>query len=281
MGRDGRVELVLGREGPDASPLQPNGIALLPDGSFLLADLSEARAGVWRLSRSREVEPFLLEVGGECLPPTNFVRLDSRGRVWITVSTRVSPRSRDYRPDARSGFVILVDGAGARIVADGLGYTNECALDADEEHLYVNETFARRLTRFRIAPDGSLHDGETVAEFGAGTFPDGMAIDVEGGIWITSIVSNRVIRVDPEGRQEVVLDDGDGAHVAWVEEAFQKGTLGRVHLDTMPAGRLPSISSIAFGGPDLRTIHLGSLLGDGVATFRSPIPGLPPIHWSL
>lgn len=276
---DGGVEVILGRE-TEGSPLQPNGIALLRDGSFLVADLSEARAGVWRLQRSGEVQPFLLEVNGEPLPPTNFVRIDSRGRTWITVSTRVAPRSRDYRPDANTGFVVLVDEAGARVVADGLGYTNECALDADEEYLYLNETFGRRLTRFRIGADGSLQDREVVAEFGRGTFPDGLAFDAEGGIWIVSIVSNRVIRVAPDGRQEVVLDDGDPAHVAWVEEAFQAGTLDRVHLDTMPAGRLPSISSIAFGGKDLRTIHLGCLLGDGIATFRSPIPGLPPIHWN-
>lgn len=275
---DGHVQVILGRAS-DGPPLQPNGIALLTGGSILVADLSEARAGVWRLHRSGEVQPFLLEVDGQPLPPTNFVRTDSRGRIWITVSTRITPRALDYRPDAKTGFVILVDEAGARVVADGLGYTNECALDADEKYLYLNETFGRRLTRFRIGADGSLHDREVVAAFGPGTFPDGLAFDAEGGIWIVSIVSNRVIRIATDGRQEVVLDDGDPAHVEWVEEAFQAGTLGRVHLDVMPPGRLPSISSIAFGGKDLRTVHLGCLLGDRIATFRSPIPGLPPIHW--
>ncbi|HUE96792.1 MAG TPA: SMP-30/gluconolactonase/LRE family protein, partial [Longimicrobiaceae bacterium] len=205
---DGGSELILGREAEGAAPLKPNGIALLADGSFLMADLSEARAGVWRLSRSGAVEPFLLEVAGEPLPPTNFVRLDSKARVWITVSTRLTPRARDYRPDASTGYVVLVDGAGARIVADGLGYANECALDADETHLYLNETFGRRLIRFRIGAAGSLHDREVVAEFGAGTFPDGLAFDAEGGIWIVSIVSNRVIRIALDGRQEVILDDG-------------------------------------------------------------------------
>lgn len=280
VGADGAEGFIAGRVGVGDPPLRPNGIALLPDSSFLLADLSEERAGVWRLYRSGKVEPFLLEVGGERLPPTNFVCTDSQGRVWITVSTVLRPRARDYRRDARTGFVVLMDAAGTRVVADGLGYTNECVLDAGEKHLYLNETFARRLTRFRIAEDGSLQDREVVTEFGPGTYPDGLAMDVEGGIWVVSIVSNRVIRVAPDGSQQVVLEDGDAEHVGWVEDAFQRGTLDRPHLDTPPPGALQSISSIAFGGPDLRTAHLGCLVGDRIASFRTQVAGLRPVHWN-
>jgi hypothetical protein len=43
---------------------------------------------------------------------------------------------------------------------------------------------------------------------------------------------------------------------------------------------LKNISSIAFGGPDLRTAYLGCLLGDALATFRSPVAGAPPAHWN-
>ena len=41
-----------------------------------------------------------------------------------------------------------------------------------------------------------------------------------------------------------------------------------------------NIASIAFGGPDLRTAYLGSLSGDTIATFRSPVAGLPLPHWA-
>jgi sugar lactone lactonase YvrE len=276
---DGSQSLIVGAVPPHEPPLRPNGIALLEDGSFLFADLGDDRGGIWRLRRSGAVEPFLVELNGEPLPPANFVRVDSRDRVWVTVSTRSRPRNLDYRQDARSGFIVLVDDTGARIVADGLGYTNECALDAAEQFLYVNETFARRLTRFRIARNGSLCDRELVAEFGRGTYPDGLALDAEGGIWVVSIVSNRVIRVAPDGQQEIVLDEGNLPHIDWVEEAFRHGNLGRQHLDTLPECRLRNISSIAFGGPDLRTVYLGCLLGDRIATFRSEVAGLPPIHW--
>jgi sugar lactone lactonase YvrE len=276
---DGSVSLLAGRTGDAAPSLRPNGIALLPDNSFLLADLSDERAGVWRLLPDGAVEPFLLEVNGSPLPPVNFVCTDSRNRVWITVSTRLQPRALDYRPTAASGFIVRVDHRGPRVVVEGLGYTNECRLDAAEEYLYVNETFARRTTRFRIDGDGTLVDRETVAVFGAGTFPDGLVMDAEGGLWITSIVSNRVIRIDADGKQDVVLEDAEPEHLAWVEEAFQAGKMSRHHLDRVRSRKLCSISSLAFGGPDLRTGYLGCLLGDSLATFRSPVAGLPPVHW--
>ncbi len=111
------------------------------------------------------------------------------------------PRALDYRPDAKTGFIVLIDNGIARIVADGLGYTNECALSADERFLFVNETFARRLTRFSIGDDGSLTSPVTIATFGAGTFPDGLALDAAGGFWVTSIVSNRVIHVRQMARR--------------------------------------------------------------------------------
>jgi sugar lactone lactonase YvrE len=265
---------------PGGRALRPNGIALRRDGSFLLADLGERAGGVYVLERSGEVRPFLEAVDGVALPPTNFVGIDHSGRVWVTVSTRRHPRSLDYRADCASGFVVLSDDRGARIVADGLGYTNEAVVSPDGRYLYVNETFARRLSRFPIAADGSLGAKEVVTTFGAGTFPDGLTFDVEGGAWITSIVSNRVIRVDRDGRQVLMLEDSDPEHLARCEAAYLGGTMDRPHLDQVASRRLRSISSLAFGGADLRTAYLGCLLGDAIATFGSPIPGHPPAHWT-
>ena len=101
----------------------------------------------------------------------------------------------------------------------------------------------------------------------------------EGGIWITSIVSNRVIRISPDGTQSLLLEDADPTKLAEVESAFQGGRLGRPHLDNSFGTRLGNISSLAFGGPDRQTAYLGCLLDDRIATFRSPVPGHPLPHW--
>lgn len=276
---DGRVHRILARDVTE--PLRPNGIALLPGGAFLLAHLGATAGGVWRLDADGRTRPMALEVDGVPLPPTNFVHVDETGRLWITVSTRRRPRNFGYRADVADGFVVLVDDAGVRIVADNLGYTNECVVHPGGQHLYVNETFARRLVAFDIGRDGGLSNKTVVAEFGEGTFPDGLTFDAEGGVWVTSIVSNRVLRIAPEGHQEIMLEDCDPDHLKRVEEAFRAGELDRPHLDTVHSHRLRNISSLAFGGPELRTAYLGCLLGDSIASVPAPVAGHPPPHWNF
>jgi hypothetical protein len=39
------------------------------------------------------------------------------------------------------------------------------------------------------------------------------------------------------------------------------------------------MASLTFGGPDLRTVDLGSLRGSTLPTFKSPVAGLPLAHW--
>ena len=284
----GAVTRIGGVERREDAQIIPNGIALLPDGSFLLANL---HGGVYRLERSGALTPYLLEVDGKPLEVTNFVLADRQGRIWITISTRRIPRDLGYHPDVDDGYIVCMEAGrpeSARIVADGLGFTNECVLDGgvksggvtgSGEFLYVNETFARRLSRYPLKPDGSLGARETVTTFGAGTFPDGVTVDAQGCLWVTAIISNRVIRVTPDGEQQIVIEDSDPAHVEFVEGAYLAGGLGREHLDRTPARYLKQVSSLAFGGPGLRTAYLGNLLDERIAWFESPVAGLEPPHW--
>ncbi len=274
---DGTVRRHLARNAP--FPLRPNGIALADSGDVLLAHLGDTEGGVWRLSPDGMVRPELLEIDGLPLPPANFVHLDGAGRMWTTFSTRITPRADAYRKDIADGFIVLTRNGHSRIVADGLGYTNEALVHPDGRTLYVNETFARRLTMFDIAADGSLTGRRVIAEFGPGTFPDGLTFDAQGGVWVTSIVSNRIIRVAPDGGQVIVLEDCDRAHLDDVEEAYLNGRMGRPHLDGAVSKRLMNISSLAFAGSGLNTIILGCLLGDRLATLASPVAGWPMPHY--
>jgi sugar lactone lactonase YvrE len=277
---DGQQSLYAGRL-PDGGEPKPNGIALLPDGDFLFAHLGADSGGVFRLTRGGVISPWLTEIEGQPLPPTNFVLQDAQGRTWITVSTRKSPRSRGYRRSCDDGFIVCVSPEGhARIAADGLGYTNEVAIHPNGRWLYVNETFARRLTRFPLHADGRLGQRETVTEFGPGVFPDGLAFDEESHVWVVSIVSNRLIRVAPDGTQTLWLEDTDAQHLAWVEAAFEAGAMDRPHLDGIRSQVLRNISSIAFAGKDRRSAVLGCLLGDSLQSLRLPVAGVSPIHWN-
>lgn len=254
--------------------IKTNGFAILPDCSFLLAHLDDREGGVWRLTLEGELTVYL-----EDLPPTNFVHVHGE-RTYVTVSTRLVPRTLARRPGCADGFVLLRDKRGTRIVADGLGFTNECKVDPSGRWLYVNETFGKRLVRFRITDEG-LGAREIHAQFGHGVFPDGLEFDAEGGIWITSIFSNRLIRVAPDGNQAVFLEDNDPAFVDRVEALFASGELATPGNPEVPAQRIRNLSSSAFGGPDLRTLYLGCLQNSRIYRMPAPVAGAKPPHWDV
>ena len=260
-------------------PLFVNGFDLLSDGSALLTQLDDP-GGVWRYTAAGTFEPFLLEVDGEPLPGTNFVHADAQGRVWVTVSTRARPRTLARTPKRADGFIVLVEHGTARIVADGLCFTNECKVDASGQWLYVNQTYARLLTRYPIRKNSDLGPAETVAQFGAGIFPDGLTFDVQGGVWITSPYSNSLVRVDRDGRQTLLFDDIDPDFIAEIERLYQADELVSKPPPTrVPSRLLGNISSLAFGGPAMTTAYIGALLGQHVARVTLPVAGLPPPHW--
>nr|WP_309402166.1 SMP-30/gluconolactonase/LRE family protein [Aminobacter niigataensis]WMD00103.1 SMP-30/gluconolactonase/LRE family protein [Aminobacter niigataensis] len=270
--RDGVTRLIAGK-GRSADFL-PNGIALLRDRSFLIANLG-SEGGVWRLTEGGDLTPWLMEVNGTPLPACNFVGIDAEDRVWISVSTRRVPRWDAYQCNAaHDGFVVLVDRAGARIAAEGFHYTNEAKVDPSGRWLYVNETAGRRLNRVALDARGNLGAREIVAEFGAGTFPDGLAFDVEGSVWVTSVVSNRLFRVWPDrGKVELVFEDLDESLVELIEGKFSSG----VFPGLKPG--MNGISSLAFGGPDLRMVYLGYSKGNRISSLKSPVAGVAPPHW--
>ena len=259
----------------------PNGFSLLPDRSFAVANIGHL-GGAWRLLPDGELIPEVVAVEGMALPPTNFVHAEAHDgalRLWVSVSTRHVPREQAFRRDIADGYIVLKDGTDVRIVADGLGFTNETKVDPSGRWLYVNETMARRLSRFAIRDRSELGARQTVAEFDDGIFPDGFEFDAEGGIWIASVVSNRLLRIAADGSKMVLLEDADPEAVARAERHYAENRLSRADIDAGRDRVLGNLASVTFGGPDLKTVYLGSLFGERIATFRSPIAGAAPLHW--
>jgi sugar lactone lactonase YvrE len=261
----------------------PNGLALESDGSFLVTNMGEA-GGLWRLRRSGALEPVLREVDGQVLSATNFVLRDWQNRVWLTISTRQWPISRAFSPlrgpIVADGYLVLIDQGGARIVADNLAFANEVRLDPGGRELYVVETYARRISKFDVGDRGDLSNRTSWTEFGHGTFPDGIAFDAEGFLWVASMTSNRLFRVAPDGEQTPLLEDNEPDYLNKIEQRLELGTLRREDVQRVPSKCLKNIASVTFGGADLRTVYLGSLGGDSLAVLRSPVAGEPLPHWA-
>jgi sugar lactone lactonase YvrE len=267
----GRVDSRLALNSPVR--LRPNGVSFTSARSLLIAQLGDS-GGVLKLAADGTVSPFLMEIESVPLPPTNFAIEDDYRRTWVSVSTRRHPRHLAWRPDVADGFVACVTQRSARIVADNLHYANEVRLDPSGRFLYIVETFGRRLIRCPVDAGSNLGARETVIQFGYGFFPDGFAFDVEGGIWVTSLVSNQVVRVGADGNIETIVAEVNDEFVNAVETAFAAGIMAREHLGRIPGTTLQHVTSLSFGDGDRRTVFLGSLHGECIYRFRSAVAGV-------
>jgi sugar lactone lactonase YvrE len=255
----------------------PNGLAFDSRGNFIIANFGTD--AIERMTRSGESTTLYTEIEGKPIGKANFALADSRGRIWITVTTRRQPWTLSVNEKTPDGYVALIDERGARIVADGFVGTNEVRLDAGEEWLYVVESNARRISRLRVADDGSLSKREVYGPHDLGGVPDGFAFDVAGNLWITFVNADRLVALTPELELLTLLDDGDPAGIRAFDEAFFAGTMTPELLGGGRGTLAPMMASVTFGGPDLRTVYLGSLMGTSLPSFRSPVAGLPLAHW--
>ncbi len=258
-----------------AQGFRPNGIALTADGEFLFANLSR-RGGVWRVGRRGEARPFATELAGRPIPPTNFVLVDG-DRVWITISS-LSRKHEHFTAEENTGQILLVQEGNVTVAADGLNWTNELRVSPDSRYLFVNETFACRTTRYDVGRDGGLTNPVRLI-FPRDTYPDGMAFDAEGALWIICVVSNRLIRVAPDLTWSVVFEDINPSVLQAVALAYASGCLTWDQIAQCRGSFVSNLSSVAFGGPDLKTLYFGGLGIGAVQVLRSPVAGIPMEHW--
>jgi gluconolactonase len=269
--RDDPTSLILG-----GSTL-PNGIAMNRDGDFLIANFGTD--AIEYMSRSGRSRTLYTHIDGEPLGKVNFVLCDSRDRTWFTVTTRLRPWTRSINEKAADGYVGLIDERGIRIVADGFVGTNEIRFDAGEEHLYVVESNARRISRLRVRKDGSLFGRETFGPSDLKGTPDGFAFDEYGNLWVTIVQTDRLIALTPEAEVLILLDDCDPKQAEIYDRHFYAGTMTPEVMAATQGSIAPWMASVTFGGPDLSTVYLGSLRGTTIPYFQSPVPGLPLAHW--
>lgn len=255
----------------------PNGIAFDSSGNIVIANFGTD--AIELMTRGGESRTLYDRIDGQPLGKTNFVLCDRRGRIWFTVTTREVPWTRSINAKTADGYVGVIDEHGIHIVADGFVGTNEIRFDVDERWLYVVETNARRISRLRMDDDLRVTAREIYGPSDLGGFPDGFAFDTFGNLWITLILTERLIALTPEGEVLTLLDDGNPDALAVYEQHYAAGTTTPELMGACRGSLAPMMASLSFGGPDLRTVYLGSLGGSTLPSFRSPVPGQPMSHW--
>lgn len=257
----------------------PNGLAFAANGDILIANFGTDALEI--MTRDGQMRTLYDAIDGKAIGKVNFVLRDSRNRLWLTISTRIKNWMQAVHPDIADGYIALADEQGIRLVADGFQFTNEIRFDALEEFLYVVETTGRHISRMRVSCDGTLKDREVFgpSDLGPAGFPDGIAFDSFGNLWGTLVFSEKLFAITPEGDLRILFDDGDPAAIAELDKHFFAGTAEPQHMAACKSTVAPWIASVTFGGPDLRTVYIGTLMGTTIPYFRSPVPGLPMVHW--
>jgi sugar lactone lactonase YvrE len=206
---DGNTEIIA--RGPKAAGYS---LDWLPDGALLVT-------GERALLRRRNDGTFVTHVDLSSLGDAwNEIVVDGRGNIYLNdVGFRFG--QEDFRP----GSIALVTPDGvSRRVADGIAFPNGMVVTPDNSTLIVAESFARCLTAFDIAADGSLSNRRVWAPVGG----DGICLDAEGAIWCS----------DVGGDQPVVTRVREGGEV-----------LERIALDA-------ACFACMLGGPDGKTLFL-------------------------
>jgi gluconolactonase len=255
----------------------PNGLAFDANGDFLIANFGTDRLEFMR--RDGESRVMIDNIDGKPLGKANFVTRDSKGRLWLTVTTQMVPWTDHVKTNSRDGYIALIDDKGIRIVADDLCGTNELRFDAKEEWVYVAETTSRNITRFKVEDNGDLSHREIYGPSNVGGFCDGIAFDSFGNLWTTLIMADRLVAITPDGELLTILDDGQPDKTAILDKAWEQGRVTPELMAQATGALCPWMASLTFGGPDLKTVYLGSLRGNRIPYFTSPVAGLPLIYW--
>ncbi|HZP05805.1 MAG TPA: SMP-30/gluconolactonase/LRE family protein [Terracidiphilus sp.] len=257
----------------------PNGLAFAKNGDILISNFGTDRLEM--MTRAGESRVLADSIDGQPIGKVNFVLRDSKDRIWITVSTRIKNWMHALRPDLDDGYIArYIDGT-FRIVAEGFHFTNEIRMDAREEYMYVAETTGGCISRMRVFDDGTLGKREVFGPsiLGKGAWPDGIAFDSVGNLWGTMVYSDKLFVLTPQGDLRVLLDEGDPQKVDALEKAFFSNQVNEQVLFATGQGIAPWMASVTFGGPDLRTLYIGSLRASRIPYLQAPAPGLPMVHW--
>lgn len=230
----------------------PNGICLDADGNCIIANIGNGQ--VQSLAPDGNHKVLFTEADGRPVPTPNFPFMDLQGRLWVSNST-AGDLEGALRQPVPDGCVVLYENNRAVIAADGLYFANGVAVDESGSYLYVAETTRRAVSRFAINRDGSLgpqeiYGPEPLGDLG---FPDGIALDEAGNLWVTFPAWGAVGVIAPDRRLYIVLEDR------------------RMEILRRP-------TNICFGGKDRRTAFIGSLDGRVIPCFQVPSPGQALVH---
>ncbi len=180
--REGRTHVVV------EVPNQPSGLGWLPDGRLLVVSMLNRKLMRLDPTGLSEVADLSQHADFHC----NDMVVDAKGRAYIG-NFGFDIFSDPVVPKPTVLVMVSPDGK-TSVAANELAFPNGTVITPDGRTMIIGETFARRLTAFDIADDGTLSNRRVWADLGK-LAPDGICLDAENAVWVASPRTNECVRV--------------------------------------------------------------------------------------
>lgn len=189
-GRLFRLDPQTGQHEPCYAGAVVGGFTIQADGALLLFQ-ERGRVALWRAGT---LTVLLDGIPAEHDTRFNDVIADPAGRVFCGTMPSEHHPARLYRLDPDGSITLVLDTLGQ---ANGMGFT------PDGGALYLTDTRANTIVRFRYErATGALSDPHLFARE-PGDYPvmDGLTVDAEGYVWSARYGGGCLVRYAPDGRE--------------------------------------------------------------------------------
>ncbi|MGE0741194.1 MAG: SMP-30/gluconolactonase/LRE family protein [Hyphomonadaceae bacterium] len=250
-----------------------NGIAIDGDGRLIVANYGLIDGVLGNIQRvdleSGETTDLAADINGRRFTSSNFPAIGPDGAIYCSHTQWSEPQNIGAVDPQGFVYRIAANGA-AELVCDGFRMANGICFSADFQHLFVAQTAVGNVVRLTRRADGGYGDPQPYGpqlghapdnirapdiyamgpeERGRLGHTDGVALDVAGNLWVTLPFANAIVVITPAGEVIDVIRD--------------------------PAStKLQHVTSIAFGGDDMRTLYIASMRNNSLWRLRVPTPGV-------
>lgn len=213
------------------------GLALDADGNIYACNAANHK--VFRITPDGSISDYASDANGEQFTTPNYPVFDAEGNLYLS-------DSGDFWKDNGRIYKIR-PGGNAEVWCRALReFPNGMCLSPDGDFLYVVLSFnTPRVARVFIEPDGSAGGIQIVAHL-TGAVPDGLAFDTEGNLYISCYRPDRIYRLSPDSKLEILAEEPTGhliaapTNVAFCGPNLDKllsTNLGRWHLTKYDVGK--------------------------------------------
>lgn len=186
------------RRGPDGKieTLIPNrkgvgGIAFNEGGGLVCS----GRGLIYWNEASGQSRDLFTEWEGRPLKGLNDLQPDDHGGIYVG-SLEFDALS-DQKPVPGNLFRVDADGKVAKLW-EGIEVTNGLGFSPDRKLLYHADSTTQAVWVYDVKADRTVADRRVFAKVPEG-WPDGLAVDVEGGVLVATVKSGEIVRFKPNG----------------------------------------------------------------------------------